>query len=132
MLLEHSSRTGWCVCYTACAARGRSRLLRAIRLYPPGQQRASLSGWRPKNGRSGQVGDHHSQGGLAGAGWTPKEDRREQPVSLDGTALEFAWAEDIFLTDELVERARAHSVLHGVIKEVHTQIITRTAVLPVF
>ena len=55
------------------------------------------------------VGDETGQGGLPGPGWSPQEDRRKQAVCLDGPAEQPALADDPFLPDELIQRARPHS-----------------------
>src|SRR5262245_1355377 len=44
---------------------------------------------------------------LAGAGRTP-EDQRVEHAALDHLAQDAAWAEQMLLTDELVERRRTH------------------------
>ncbi len=81
----------------------------------------------------GLVGDDLGQGGLAGAGRSPQYDGREQPVGLDGAAQEFAWADDLFLADELIQAAWAHpgsqrgfgihAFLHGVVEEIRHGVI---------
>ncbi len=54
-------------------------------------------------------GDHAGQGGLAGAGRAP-EDHRVQTVMLDRLAQRAAGTEDVLLTGEFIEIARAHAI----------------------
>ncbi len=54
------------------------------------------------------VGDDARQGGLAAAGRPPEDDRR-QLVGLNRAAQQTARPNDVFLADELVQRARAHA-----------------------
>ena len=53
----------------------------------------------------GLVGDHHRQGGLAGARRAPQDDGREQPVGLDGAAQQLTRAQDVLLPNVLIKRA---------------------------
>ena len=53
------------------------------------------------------VGDDARKGGLAGAG-RPVEDDGAELIGLDRAAQQPARPDDVFLADELVERARAH------------------------
>ncbi len=74
------------------------------------------------------VGDDLRQGGLAGAGRPPQQNGREEFVGFDGAAQQLALAHDVFLADELLQRARAHArrqrrfglhtLLHGVVEKV--------------
>jgi len=76
----------------------------------------------------GRVGDDHRQRGLACARRPPQDDRREQPVGLDGAPQQFALPQDVLLPDELLQPARAHArrqrrlalhaLLHGVVEKV--------------
>ncbi len=78
----------------------------------------------------GQVGDDHGQGRLAGAGGTPEEDGRKQAVGFDCPPQQLAGTDDVLLTEELFQRARAHTggegsfvshpVVHGVGEEVQS------------
>src|ERR1700757_453794 len=45
---------------------------------------------------------------LAAAGW-PRENHRRQSICFNRPAQQFARRQDVFLTDELIERARAHA-----------------------
>src|SRR6202022_2248261 len=45
---------------------------------------------------------------FSGTGWAG-ENHRGQTIGLDGATQKFARAEDVFLTDELVERPRPHA-----------------------
>ena len=81
----------------------------------------------------GGVGDDLRQGGLAGSGRSPQDDGGEQPVGFDGAAQQFALADDVFLADILIQRARAHprgerrfafhAFLHGVVEKIGHKII---------
>ena len=55
----------------------------------------------------GVVGDDVGQGRLAGAG-RAVEDQRREPVGEQHPAKQLAFAEEVLLADELVERARPH------------------------
>jgi hypothetical protein len=76
----------------------------------------------------GAIGNDLGQGGLAGTGWAPQDDRREQPVRFDSTSQQFSRADDMFLPDKFVQRSRAHpgsqgslgiqTFLHSVVEQV--------------
>ncbi len=48
------------------------------------------------------------QCGLTGAGWTG-ENHRRQSIGFNRAAQQFAWRQNVLLTDKLIERARAHA-----------------------
>ncbi len=89
--------------------------------------------------RFGQVGDDHSQGSLARTGWTPQDDGGKKAVGFDGAAQELARTQDIFLTDEFLQGARAHTgcqgsfiahtLLMGVGEEIHGGNYTRVGIV---
>jgi hypothetical protein len=56
-----------------------------------------------------ELGDHPGQRRLAGAGRTPEDDRL-QHVALDGEAQRRAGRQDVFLADDVVERAGTHAL----------------------
>jgi hypothetical protein len=56
----------------------------------------------------GLPADHLSQGRLAAAGRSP-EDHRGEAVLLDRSAQRLAWADEMLLPHEVVERPRAHA-----------------------
>ena len=76
----------------------------------------------------GGVGDDLRQGSLACARRSPQNDGREQPVRFDGAAQEFPLADDVFLPDVFLQRARTHprgkrrfgfhAFLHGIVEEI--------------
>ena len=53
------------------------------------------------------LGDDAGERGLAGAGWTPQDDRLNE-VALDRLTQRPAWRENLVLADDLVERPRPH------------------------
>src|ERR1700681_2823640 len=55
-----------------------------------------------------QLRDDVGEGGLSGARWAG-ENYGRQTIGLDGATQKFARPEDVFLTDELVERPRPHA-----------------------
>ena len=55
-----------------------------------------------------QLGDDVGEGGFAGAGWAG-ENYRGQTIGFDGATQKFARPEDVFLTDELLQRPRPHA-----------------------
>jgi len=59
--------------------------------------------------RLGHVGDDAREGGLAGTGRTPQDDRLEQ-VALDRFAQRPAGREDVILADDLVQCPRADPI----------------------
>ena len=61
------------------------------------------------NSRLGHVGDDLGERGLAGAG-RPPEDQGTGIVAFDLYAQRLARADQMFLADILVERARAHAI----------------------
>jgi len=75
----------------------------------------------------GVVRDDVRQGGLAGAGRPPQDDRREL-VGLDGAAEQAPRPDDVLLPDEFIQRLGAHphgqrrvaklALFAGVIKEI--------------
>ena len=52
-----------------------------------------------------QVGDDVRERRLTRA-WWPRQDHRRQTISLNGATQQFPRPEDVFLADELFERAR--------------------------
>ena len=60
----------------------------------------------------GHPGDDLGESGLANAGRSP-EDERAGVVSLDLDAEGFAGAEDVLLSDKLIESAGAHALGEG-------------------
>ena len=56
----------------------------------------------------GAAGDRERQRRLAGAGWPP-EDRARQAVLLDQSTQRLALADQVLLTDDIVERARSQA-----------------------
>jgi hypothetical protein len=78
---------------------------------------------------AGEVGDEARQGRLAGARRAPEDDRLEQ-IPLDHLAQRSAGTDDLVLSDDLVQGARAHALgqrdgprvhgLRGNIEQAHT------------
>jgi hypothetical protein len=58
---------------------------------------------------AGAVGDDGGEGGFAGSGGAV-EDERGELVSLDRSAKEAAWPNDVFLTGVLIKSTGPHSV----------------------
>ncbi len=57
----------------------------------------------------GDAGNDLGEGGFAGARWAP-EDHRGRVIALDLHAQWLAGAYQVLLSDEFVERARAHAI----------------------
>ena len=54
------------------------------------------------------LGDDLGERRLAGAGWTI-EDERAKPIGDEHSPQQFAFAEEMFLADELVDGSRTHA-----------------------
>jgi hypothetical protein len=59
--------------------------------------------------RARAVGDDARQGGLARPRRPPEDDRAKQPVGFNRAAQQLSRPDDVLLTDELIQRARAHA-----------------------
>src|SRR6185503_16941229 len=57
----------------------------------------------------GGIRDHLDEGGLAGTGRSPQDDRRKETIRLDGAAQELSLTNDVFLPNILIQGARAHT-----------------------
>jgi len=80
------------------------------------------------------------QCGLAGAGRTPQNDERKKFIGFDGAAQEFAFADNVLLTDLFIQLAWPHACgkrsfgfhifLHDVTKEIRHQMIQPCEIQP--
>ena len=76
----------------------------------------------------GGVGDDLRERGLARAWRPPQNDGRKKLVGFDGAAQKLAFADDMFLPDVFIQRARTHprgkrrfafhAFVHGVVEKV--------------
>ena len=77
--------------------------------HPPDVGDAGQDGAKGLEVRLGAVGDDHGQRGLARAGRPPEDDGGEEAVGLDGAAQQPSRANNVLLTDHLIQGAGAQA-----------------------